>query len=350
MRIKIIRKFTNIRKMRKIITLLNRLVREFIGLSRHYGISYAFYNLLWWLCFYFRTPLSYKISTFAIRKKTKWLDKYIGEKYKDIIDSYRSRQADEQLAPTDYSIWVFWGQGETEMPILVKACYNQLQRNNANVRLVTNGNLHEYIILPDIILTKVGDGRITWAHFSDIVRMTLLAKYGGLWLDATVWVPYKLPLDMLKSMPLFSANGTSGSSSNSIRFWTSFEWNWSGWCIGGNHENYILFSFVSDMLINIAEKENYLLDYVLIDYLIHYACRHFPTVCNDMDNIKKIPCNYRNDLASVMNEPYNADIYNKLIATDFVFKLSFRSPWHETTEQGQQTFYGRLVSTNNGAN
>lgn len=336
--------------MRKIITLLNRLVREFIGLSRHYGISYAFYDLLWWLCFYFRTPLSYKISTFAIRKKTEWLDKYIGEKYKDIIDSYRSRQADEQPAPTDYPIWVFWGQGESEMPILVKACYNQLRRNNANVRLITNGNLHEYITLPDIVLTKVGDGRITWAHFSDILRMTLLAKYGGLWLDATVWTPGMLPIDKLQLLPLFSANGTSGCSSNSIRFWTSFKWNWSTWCLSASRPNHPLFCFVSNMLTVIAEQEVYWPDYVLQDYLIHYACRHFPTVADDMDNIKKIPCNHRNDLASVMNEPYNADTYNKLIATDSVFKLSFRSPWRETTEQGQQTFYGKLISTNNGAN
>lgn len=333
------------RKIKKILSLLDKIAHEFIALGKHYGATYAFYNLLWWLCFYFRTPVSFKVSTFAIKKKTIWLDKYIEEKYADILELYHNRK-EEPIRAENYKIWVFWGQGESEMPRLVKACYQQLKRNNANVHLVTNENLKVYITLPDTILRKVGEGRISWAHFSDIIRMTLLAKYGGLWLDTTVWVPTALPMERLSSMSLFTANGSFGYTSTSMRFWTSFQWNWSSWCLWGREPNYLLFGFVSEMLKAIAVREDYWPDYVIQDYLIYYACRRFPSVCKDMDEVKRIPCVHRNDLASVMDKPYNEETYNHLIATDFVFKLSFRTQWQEKTPQGEQTFYGKLICTN----
>lgn len=332
-------------RVKRIFSLLGKLVNEFKALGKHYSHAYAFYNLLWWLCFYFRTPLSFRISSFAIKRKTVWLDRYIGEKYADVLEAYNN-PAENPIHTEIYRIWIFWGQGEGAMPLLIKACYNQLKKNNVNVHLVTNENLKEYVDLPDAILQKVADGRISYAHFSDIVRMTLLSKYGGLWLDATVWVPGQLPIDELSSMTLFSANGPSSHTNKSIRFWTSYQWNWSGWCIGTNRRNSLLFSFVSDMLINIAQREMYLLDYVLIDYLIYYACRKFPSVSKEMDKIKIVPCVHRNDLASIMNKPYNVDTYNELIATDFAFKLSFRTQWQSYSADGAPTFYGKLIEKN----
>lgn len=330
------------RKIKKILSLLAKIANEFIALGKHYGVTYAYYNLLWWLCFYFRTPVSFKVSTFAIKKKTIWLDKYIEEKYADILELYHNRK-EEPIRAENYKIWVFWGQGESEMPRLVKACYQQLKRNNANVHFVTNENLKVYITLPDTILRKVGEGRISWVHFSDIIRMTLLAKYGGLWLDATVWVPNELPIERLSSMSLFSANGPSVYTNKSIRFWTSFQWNWSSWCLWCREPNYQLFGFVSEMLKAIAVREDYWPDYVIQDYLIYYACREFPTVCKDMNEVKRIPCVHRNDLASVMDKPFNEETYNHLFETDFVFKLSFRSDWQSYTKDGQPTFYGKLI-------
>lgn len=330
-------------KISRILKFTIKTLNEFFFMWHHFGFAYAVYGFIWWMCFYLRPPFAYKISTFAICRKTVWLDKYITKHYADIIENYRVNPPTTILTNSTY-IWVFWAQGEEQMPPLIQACYKQLCHFNSNITLVTNQNINNFINLPLIIYEKVKDGRITWANFSDIVRNTLLARYGGLWLDASVWVSGILPFDKISTMPFYTANAPVPMATNSIRFWTSFQWNWSSWCLWAKDQNYLLYSFVSDMLKSIAEREQYWPDYVIQDYLIHYACRIFPSIRQDMETMSIKNCR-RGDLAAIMNQPYDNDLYRKLISTDFVFKLSFRSPWSEKTSQGEQTFYGYILST-----
>ena len=181
-------------------------IKEFFALWKNYSFSYACYSILWWFCFYIRPPFCGKISTFAINKKTKWLDRYFKNNYQDIINKYLEKNWQTKEIESTH-IWVSWGQGEENMPPLVKACYRQLTYYNKNVILLTNDNIKEYIDIPPIVYKKVSTGHVSWAHFSDITRNTLLARYGGLWLDATVWVGGKIPFDKLKNVEFFSANG-----------------------------------------------------------------------------------------------------------------------------------------------
>lgn len=315
---------------------------DFFVKSLYYSPVFAFYDLVWWFCFYIHPPFAWKLSTYAIEKKTKWLDKYVGNHYADIIERFNDVQSDNVI--TEYKIWVFWGQGESEMPPLVRACYSQLTASNDNVILVTNENVSNYISLSKEIYSKVNEGHIQWANFSDIVRTTLLAQYGGLWLDATVWVSGKIPFDKLNKHVLFSANGTVPVANRSVRFWSSFDWNWSSWCMFANVKNHQLFGFVSEMLQAIAIREKIWPDYVIQDYLIFYACRNFHEVKVDIENNAHIKCKNRNRLAELMNVPYDEKTYQELIQSDFVFKLSFRSSYQIKTQDGRQTFYGKLIS------
>lgn len=316
--------------------------KEFFSLWKNYSFTYACYNILWWICFYFRPPYCNKISTFAINKKTKWLDKYFTKKYNHIIEKYHNVAISGDVI-TEPKIWVFWGQGEDKMPPLVEACYRQLTHYNENINLVTIENVNKYIELPGIIFEKANAGKISWAHFSDIVRNTLLARYGGLWLDATVWVRGEIPFDKLSQLDIFSANGEISNALRSVRFWTSFEHNWSTWCMWSKHANNQLFSFVSEMLIAIGEREKQWPDYVIQDYLIYYAYKNIPGVIEMLEQSKTIPCNNRNELAKVMNNEFNEDKYKELTKDDFVFKLSFRTKWKRCIDNGNETFYGRCL-------
>lgn len=325
-------------------SILKKRLTEFASKSWYYSPAFAFWDLLWWLCFYTHMPMAWKLSTFAIRRKTAWLDHYIERKYADIIDSYTSVHAEPKEAG-ERRIWVFWGQGEERMPALIKACYNQLVTLNGDtVRLVTNRNLHELLDIPAEIYEKVERRDITWAHFSDIVRTSLLARYGGLWLDATVWVTRQFPFEEFGQMSFYSANGKVAASSRAVRFWSSFQWNWSSWCMMANKKKLTLFCFVSEMMQTIAARENYWPDYVLQDYLIHYACRKFPGVGDAMTECSKRECRLRNRLAEIMNSPYDENEYAMLTSTDYVFKLSFRANWKPRTIDGTVTYFGKLIA------
>lgn len=329
--------------MRRILLLLLKLKCEYIQLTKSYSFGYAFYNLLWWLCFYIRTPLSWCLSSWALKKKTHWLDAHIEKEYADIIQRYQGRQEDTQ-AVENPRIWVFWGQGEAAMPPLIRACYQQLCRHHDNVTLVTNDNVRQFLDLSPVIYEKVETGKITWAHFSDIVRTSLLAQYGGLWLDATVWVPCKLPMESLCQYRVFSANGKVEQTSKSICFWTSLGVNWSGWCVWARGRHDVLYSFVSSMLQQMAVQEKCLLDYVLIDYLIYYAYRFLPGVGEQLQHAATWPCSKRNALATMMNQEFKQAEYDELCSVDYFFKLSFRSVWKTKTQDGKMTYYGFVLS------
>lgn len=323
---------------------LKKRLTDFVGKSRYYSPAFAFWDLLWWVCFYTHMPLSWKLSTFAIKRKTAWLDRYIEKNYGDIIDTYVSAHAETQELG-ERRIWVFWGQGEESMPTLIKACYKQLVALNEDVvTLVTNCNLHEFLDIPAEIYEKVERGTITWAHFSDIIRTSLLARYGGLWLDATVWTTRQFPFEEFSEMPFYSANGKVAVSSRAVRFWTSFQWNWSTWCMMANRKQLTLFRFVSEIMKAVAIRDDFWPDYVFQDYLIYYACRKLPGVGEAMSECNKTEFRHRNRLAELMNRPYNEQEYEQLTATDYVFKLSFRASWHAFTSDGLTTYYGTLIS------
>ena len=53
--------------------------------------------------------------------------------------------------------------------------------------------MQNYVNIPDYIYKKFKEGKITPPHFSDYIRCCLLDKYGGLWLDASLYMLDKVP-------------------------------------------------------------------------------------------------------------------------------------------------------------
>lgn len=45
--------------------------------------------------------------------------------------------------------------------------------------------------MPEYIINKQKEGYIDITHFSDILRMMLLTKHGGIWMDSTLLIPSK---------------------------------------------------------------------------------------------------------------------------------------------------------------
>lgn len=60
----------------------------------------------------------------------------------------------------------------------------------------------QYVDIPDYILQKYKQGKMTRTHLSDIVRLLLLSKYGGVWIDSTILLTNELPHYVIES-PLF---------------------------------------------------------------------------------------------------------------------------------------------------
>lgn len=105
-------------------------------------------------------------------------------------------EEDSSIAqPNNAPIWVCWWQGVETASVLVQQCCRSIQKN-ANghpVYIITEDNFEKYLDVPQYILDKVKSRKMCIANFSDYLRFSLLNKYGGIWIDATVFLPHQIP-------------------------------------------------------------------------------------------------------------------------------------------------------------
>lgn len=82
-------------------------------------------------------------------------------------------------------IWFLWLQGNEKMPWIVRECFMSWERNNPGWEFIflEEKNIAEFIEIEKILTPR--NHSITSQALSDIIRINLLHKYGGVWVDAT---------------------------------------------------------------------------------------------------------------------------------------------------------------------
>lgn len=116
--------------------------------------------------------------------------KKLRNKYKREIIACKNKLINNNLEHTSSNkIWMYWGQGIDNAPELVQKCYNSIKENVANKEIVMldDSTYRKYVSFPEYIQKKIDSGVITKTHFSDLLRLELLIKYGGTWIDSTVY-------------------------------------------------------------------------------------------------------------------------------------------------------------------
>ena len=85
----------------------------------------------------------------------------------------------------DKIIWSYWDQGLDEAPEIVKQSIRQWKKLHPDweVNILNKYNIHDFI--SPLPIKESVLNRMTLAHKSDLLRVKLLAEYGGVWTDAT---------------------------------------------------------------------------------------------------------------------------------------------------------------------
>ena len=231
---------------------LKEIFREFNIDRKYFSYKLAFIKLINNITY--RGSFFRKINKWSLQKRHSEILKYILKKYTYIIEKYQ--QEDETAENSrKQNIWICWLQGEELAPQLVKNCIDSIRRhcNNHEVILITMENYKDYIKMPNYILDKYQKGIISNAHFSDIIRMTLLRDYGGLWIDATVFCTKDIPNDVFDKVffscksPKVETNYISGLQ------WTSF--------IIGGKKNSLFYRYILDFYLEYWKNEDMIIDY-----------------------------------------------------------------------------------------
>jgi len=89
------------------------------------------------------------------------------------------------------TIWFMWLQGLDNAPLLVKKCYASWKKHNPdwNLVLLDEDSINQYIDLQSL---GIQTESIIKQAFSDLVRINLLARHGGVWVDATCFCQISL--------------------------------------------------------------------------------------------------------------------------------------------------------------
>ena len=178
-----------------------RLVWQYLKLGILPAVVWGFFR-----CLYKR--LSFKAIYPEVLKK---IEPFLTERFQ--VSRFKI-QANELTHEHPKVIWWCWLQGIEAAPPIVRACYNSLVQdewfkvNGYKVNVIDAENWKEFIELPEYIVKKWKKKQIPPALFTDLLRLQLLIKYGGTWIDSTV-----LCTGFKEFESLSSSSGSSSSPS-----------------------------------------------------------------------------------------------------------------------------------------
>ena len=242
----------------------------------------------------------------------------------------------EDVTSQQARIWVCWWQGIEEAPDIVKACINSIRKNSKeiDVVVVTDKNVNDYVQFPEWLEKKRKDGIISRTIFSDLLRVSILSKYGGIWLDSTFFCARPCIEDYIKQ-PLWSIKRPDyGHLSVACG-------NFANYSLACNLDHRFAFAVIRDLLYYYWQHHDMLMDYLLTDYVIVLAQKHYSQIAKAFDAIT--PNNPRcDDLFKVLGEPYDENIWTDLKKDTSLFKLTWKQMFPKVID-GKKTFYGMLL-------
>ena len=221
----------------------------------YYGCRY----LLDWICCSLARKIGFRNQTVRANE----VDfRFVKRRYRKLATNLKYENDYEEGC----TIWVMWWQGaDVEKPSLIETCIESIRRKkgNYNVVLIDKNNYKDYIKIPEFILDKFDKGFIGIAAFSDYIRFALMEKYGGWYLDATVYVtrPITRPKGSFYSCRYegFSEQVPQGK-------WTAYLW-----YLPKGHP---LAQFVHRVFDDYWENYDAIINYFLIDCVVrtYYEC------------------------------------------------------------------------------
>ncbi|MDE6706790.1 MAG: capsular polysaccharide synthesis protein [Oscillospiraceae bacterium] len=262
-------------------------------------------------------------------KQLNWLRR----KYHIQIEKYCQAHTDDHVVhQISNKVWICWLQGMEQAPSLVRRCYQSVCENlppEREIVVLTEQNYRDYVTFPDYIQQKINNGVITKTHFSDLLRLALLNRYGGTWIDATVFLSSsEIPSYMLHSELFMFQILKPGLDGHSIVT--------SSWFMTA-HSSHPILLLTQHLLYEYWKNHQNLIDYFLLHDFMQLAIETFPKEWN-----KVVP--FSNSLPHILLlrlfEPYDKHIWEAVKHMTPVHKLTYK--YSKEDIQKKNTYYTEL--------
>ena len=245
------------------------------------------------------------------------------------IDDNAIHTFDPEVMP----IFVMWLQGMENAPEVVKTCFKSIEKavtDRDELVVLDESNLHDYILLPDHIEEKWKKGIISNAHYSDIVRLDLLNRYGGMWIDATVYLMEgRIPENIRKrDFFMFSSQLEMGTINYDPHFFAN-------WFIKSYRNNKYLYTIYS-LILEYWKRENTLMDYFFFHVFGRMVYEYGGYSFNDYDVMPR-------DTAQLLwrekNREFSIERYEEIKSLSEIQKLDYKG----TINKKNGTFWKYMV-------
>ncbi|MBR1544664.1 MAG: hypothetical protein IJ638_01820 [Alphaproteobacteria bacterium] len=214
---------------------------------------------------------------------------------------------------SDY-VFQCWLQGAENAPVLVKKCMASVKHfcKNKKYVLITAENWNDYVDLPDYILEKYKAGIIQHAHFADILRLCLLSKYGGYWIDATCLMTAEFPKEIEKlDNFMYYSDG-------------QFYWTLINNCFIYARKNSYLMTSWRDAMFNFWKDENWHYNYFFAHIMFQTLIKKNVLAGAEFKKMPKVMQTKNHRLLSVFFTRFDSNLFNDIVANSFIHKLSYK--------------------------
>ncbi len=292
----------------------------------------------WWGQFWYFSPKiaasDFMVST-VLRKSNGRLkhnlNRYYYNKAKDIIlnryykvvnkwKNYEFDFSTENNIKNNCKVFVFWWQGYSDMPYIVKECIKNIKKYNINneVIVIDKNTWQKYTYIPNYIIELRQKNVINFTLFSDILRCCLLYENGGIWIDPTCYVT-KAFEDNIYNLPFYSIkHGETWEHPICKGYWATF-------FLACGKENPIL-GFMRDLFFEYWKREKSFIVYLSLDLFLAIAYEQFDYAKKMIDDV---PVNNRNrdKLRNMLLDNGGKDfiyLLNKIDDETYINKLTYK--------------------------
>lgn len=246
-------------------------------------------------------------------KKTKG---FLIESFNEFVNNYNFTQ--DNLENTKI-IWTLWWQGYDNAPEIVKYCLDNMKdlahKNGFEFYCLDESTFERYVQIPDYLKLKIKKGYISVANISDIIRVCLLSQYGGTWIDSTVFIHSSFEWECF-SRPYFTIKTgemTDYSPNVSKNRWKTF-------LLSGNSS---LYAFTRDFFFEYFKKFDYVIDYLLIDYIFDIASDTNTEIKKQMLELESTNLNLF-WLEKHFSEKFDRNIWEHISKETKIFKTTYK--------------------------
>lgn len=262
-------------------------------------------------------------------KIIKKLDKKYSEKIRDIELKYIPSENNNER-----KVWLCWFQGLESSPEIVQKCISSIKKNikDREVIFLDIESYKNYIKFPSYIEKKINKGIISGAHLSDLIRLELLDKYGGTWIDATVFCSSsKIPKYMLDSELFMFQCLKPGSDGQATII--------SNWFITAKANHKLIF-MIKELLYEYWKNNDELVDYFIFHDFFQILIDRYP---EEWESVIPFSNSLPHILLLRLFEEYNEETWKAVLDMTPFHKLTYKFDEDVTKLDG--TYYKKILES-----